>query len=152
MEMAAAVKFRVTLSPRNLLGPLTRQHRTTHPILGLRTWREMAEAANQIRRATGVRICTWCHSAVPGARRTRCGSAQCAEFIWRAYSWERCRREALRINRRCRCGKRASEVDHLVPVSLGGSGDLWNLRSLCRRCHLEATQRLRRDKTLYIAR
>jgi hypothetical protein len=64
---------------------------------------------------------------------------------------ERCRREALRVNRRCRCGKRAKEVDHIIPVSLGGGGDLWNLRSLCRQCHLEATKRLRSERTSYIA-
>lgn len=111
----------------------------------------MVEAADLIRSETGARICTWCHGAVPPGNRTRCGSPQCAEFIWRAWSWERCRREALRINRRCSCGKRAREVDHIVPVSLGGSSDLWNLRSLCRQCHLDATKRLRREKTSYTA-
>lgn len=111
----------------------------------------MVAAAGKIRRETGVRICAWRHAPVPSGRRTRCGSEQCAEFIWRAWSWERCRREALRINRRCRCGKRAREVDHIVPVSLGGGSDLSNLRSLCRQCHLEATKRLRRDKDAYHA-
>lgn len=130
---------------------LPRAHRTTHPILGLATWREMKEAASEIRRETGRRICTWCHADVPRGNRTRCGSAQCAEFIWRAWSWERCRREALRINRRCCCGKRAREVDHIVPVSLGGSSDLGNLRSLCPGCHRQATRKLRLEREAYVA-
>lgn len=130
---------------------MPRTHRTTHPVLGLASWPEIKQAATAIGQASGRRICAWCHCEVPPGNRTRCGSAQCAEFLWRAYSWERCRREALRINRRCRCGKRAREVDHIVPVSLGGSSDLGNLRSLCPQCHLAATKRLRREREAYVA-
>ncbi len=127
-----------------------REHRTTHPAIGLATWRQMLDAARTLREQTGRRVCTWCHGGVPKGRRTRCGSAQCAEFIWRAYSWDRCRKSALRATPRCRCGKRAKEVDHILPVSLGGSGDAWNLRCLCRECHLVFTRKLRQERSAYV--
>jgi 5-methylcytosine-specific restriction endonuclease McrA len=130
---------------------MKREHRTTHPVLGPATWRQMREAARKLREESGVRICTWCHTPVPARKRTRCGSAQCAEFLWRAWSWDRCRKSALRATPRCGCGKRAREVDHIVPVSLGGSGDQWNLRCLCRACHLAETGRLRREREAYVA-
>lgn len=34
----------------------------------------------------------------------------------------------------------ATEVDHIVPVSQGGSDDLSNLQSLCHACHLSKTR------------
>ena len=35
----------------------------------------------------------------------------------------------------------ASEVDHIVPKSLGGSDDADNLQAICRDCHIEKTQK-----------
>lgn len=43
------------------------------------------------------------------------------------------------------------ETDHIVPVSLGGSGDQSNLRALCAECHREATAKLRAEKDKYVA-
>ncbi len=58
-------------------------------------------------------------------------------------NWKRIREQVLaRDGDLCtRCGEgeadgKTLEVDHIWPVSLGGSHDLWNLRTLCREeCH-----------------
>lgn len=39
------------------------------------------------------------------------------------------------------------EVDHILPVSAGGTDDPANLRLLCRRCHLAVTREWRRSKS-----
>lgn len=72
-------------------------------------------------------------------------------MIWQATSWGRCAQLALRRDRFCPCGKIALEVDHIIPVSLGGTGDQSNLRGLCHECHRRATARLRREKENYKA-
>jgi 5-methylcytosine-specific restriction endonuclease McrA len=37
---------------------------------------------------------------------------------------------------RCvRCGRAATTVDHLLPLRLGGSHDVTNLRAMCVRCN-----------------
>lgn len=38
-----------------------------------------------------------------------------------------------------RCGGTATEVDHVVPVSLGGSDDEANLAAICSNCHRHKT-------------
>lgn len=134
---------------------MARLHRITHPIIGPATWKEM-QAAAEVIRATGRRICTWCHGDLRHRRaRTRCGSVECDEMIWRAYSWQRCVRVAMKAAgskcSKCGPGKWAAEVDHIVPVSLGGLGDQSNLRPLCMDCHKEATRRLRGEKESYVA-
>lgn len=128
-----------------------RAHRTTHPILGVATWHEMQVEAARVRRETGKRVCTWCHCEVAAGRRTRCGSSECDERIWQAYSWMRCQQVTLRENRICQCGKHATEVDHIIPVSLGGTGDPVNLRALCHDCHREETNRLRKERHNFVA-
>ena len=45
-----------------------------------------------------------------------------------------------RDNYQCRsCGKKqtqtALEVDHIIPIANGGSNDISNLQTLCRRCN-----------------
>lgn len=50
------------------------------------------------------------------------------------------------------CSGHAEEVDHIVPVRLGGTSDAHNLRPLCRGCHAGETARLRREKSSYRAR
>lgn len=127
-----------------------RVHRVTHPIIGVASWPEIRAAADAIRK-TGKRICTWCHSEIPQGLRTRCGKAACGESIWQACSWGRCARIAMGAHSRCDCGSSAEEVDHVIPVSLGGTGDQWNLKPRCRSCHKKLTNRLRREKTRYVA-
>ena len=58
-------------------------------------------------------------------------------------NWDRIREQVLqRDDHACvRCGMAADDgfvldVDHIWPISLGGTHDLWNLRTLCReQCH-----------------
>lgn len=57
-------------------------------------------------------------------------------------AWQRARREALAREPRCRaCGARATEVDHIIPLRLGGTHDLTNLQPLCASCHRRKTAR-----------
>ena len=51
--------------------------------------------------------------------------------------WERVRRQVLNsANWQCWCGKYAKEVDHILPLSLGGQPfDLENLQVLCKFHH-----------------
>ena len=58
--------------------------------------------------------------------------------------WRRLRRVILeRDSYRCRiCRRWGGEVDHVVPVSRGGSEwDSANLQCLCSACHIEKTRR-----------
>lgn len=43
------------------------------------------------------------------------------------------------------CGNPGTEVDHITPVSQGGTHDLDNLQLLCRRCHKAKTNRERAE-------
>jgi 5-methylcytosine-specific restriction endonuclease McrA len=57
--------------------------------------------------------------------------------------WPRTARRILKRDRhKCYvCGAKATEVDHVVPASKGGTDDDSNLRSICRRCHRAKTGR-----------
>ena len=58
--------------------------------------------------------------------------------------WDIIRAKVLKRDK-CQCQEcllsgiftRASEVDHIIPKTLGGANALNNLRSLCYNCHLE---------------
>lgn len=61
---------------------------------------------------------------------------------WKYAGWRALRRQVLAEEPHCRaCGGPASEVDHIVPLSRGGSRDRSNLQALCRECHREKTRR-----------
>lgn len=125
---------------------MPREHRVTHPVIGMATWRE-------IQGAQPKKHCLWCHQPIPQGRRTRCGKVLCNEMIWQAYSWQRVTKMVMRRDKRkcVLCGCEALEVDHIVPVSLGGSGDMDNLRSLCSGHHKAETKRLRQLGAAFIA-
>lgn len=127
---------------------MAREHKVTHPILGIATWGDIEKA----RPAGG---CSWCHGPVGFGRRTRCGSEECSERIWQAYSWPHVARVVIRRDKAVcvTCGKQRCDlqVDHIVPVMLGGTGDISNLRSLCLSCHKEETARLRKLKDAFVA-
>ena len=55
--------------------------------------------------------------------------------------WQKIRRRAMRRDRRrcVLCGNRATQVDHIIPVSAGGSNAMTNLQSLCEPCHKTKT-------------
>ena len=129
---------------------MVRVHKVTHPRLGVVTWEEIQAARKAVSSSRGFKVCSWCWEP---AIRTRCGKPLCNEMIWRAQCWSRCRAACLRRDKICKlCGRaRSAEADHVVPVSLGGTGDLENLRGLCRACHKLETSRLRREKSLFKA-
>lgn len=120
-----------------------RIHRVTHPILGASSWSEIKEKAQK-------GLCSWCFEPIPKGRRTRCGARECSDLIWQAQSWSRCRHLQLRKHSSCECGARATEIDHKIPVALGGTGDAFNLRSLCHTCHRKATNKFLKEKQNYI--
>lgn len=133
---------------------MSREHRVTHPVLGVATWREIQSYTDRIRQDSGKRLCSWCHQEPPKHRRTICSNA-CAELIRRVYQYDYLVRLVVKRDKcTCRmCGKRQGDgqVDHIVPVSLGGLGDIENLRFLCTACHGIETARLRRDGSAFIA-
>ncbi|MCT7979408.1 HNH endonuclease [Laspinema olomoucense] len=51
----------------------------------------------------------------------------------RAYVWERDRHQCQS------CGKTEQEtelnIDHIIPLAMGGSNDISNLQTLCRQCN-----------------
>lgn len=54
--------------------------------------------------------------------------------------WNRLRRRHLRHEPACRtCGQPATDVDHIIPRSQGGSDADWNIQSLCAVHHAEKT-------------
>lgn len=66
----------------------------------------------------------------------------------RPSNWSTTRQSALkRDGHQCvQCGKAATDVDHIRPVSLGGSWSLDNLQSLCGSCHMVKTMREAADR------
>lgn len=55
-------------------------------------------------------------------------------------AWRRKRRRFLAENPACAtCGATATDVDHVVPRSVGGSDDEENLQGLCKACHSRKT-------------
>jgi 5-methylcytosine-specific restriction protein A len=47
----------------------------------------------------------------------------------------------LRDEGLCECGALASQVDHVIPLSEGGSDGMENRRAICDPCHAEKTAR-----------
>ena len=57
------------------------------------------------------------------------------------YVWKETRKKALKRDKfRCqKCGAKNVKlhVHHIVPVSAGGSDELYNLITLCEKCHFD---------------
>lgn len=123
-----------------------RVHLYTHPILGIASWRDICNAAASLRTKERT-VCTWCHGPVQKPKITACSEecrARC-RFCWTGSG----RIEVIRRDNfkcvLCGSGDRTSEfeVDHIIPMMLGGTSDLWNLRTLCVPCHKVETRRLK---------
>ncbi len=124
-----------------------RVHRRTHPTLGMISWVELKK-----RRPS--KTCSWCFKDLSGTGcRSRCGKEDCEIQITNLIHWGMLAHRIMRRDEfKCtRCGKPAMEVDHIIPVSLGGSGDDDNLRSLCQDCHKSESARLSRERENFIA-
>ena len=139
---------------------MPRVHCVTHPILGIVSWRDMRTAQRQILKETGIRVCTWCHQLVPRGWRSRCGNEH-SVLLDMAYSWQivtwRVRDRDNHVCAMCQMQGNIppdyllTQVDHIIPVILGGTGDLENLRTLCVPCHKAETKRLRREGAAFVA-
>jgi 5-methylcytosine-specific restriction endonuclease McrA len=80
--------------------------------------------------------CLWCGNSLPFRRRRWC-SPICYQSITRVSSWHDLRLYVLlRDNYTCKCGAEAREVDHIIPISQGGTDNPKNLRSACVKCHV----------------
>ena len=101
-----------------------------------------------------------------GWHRSEAAAVQCAERVLRYWRWwfeenrwwreverprrarerlagDRLRKRVLAEEPTCRfCGAASEEVDHIVPIYLGGSSERPNLRGLCRPCHADLTAAL----------
>jgi 5-methylcytosine-specific restriction protein A len=56
-------------------------------------------------------------------------------------AWRIIRARVLREEPICWCGEPTTEVDHIVPLSAGGTDARENLRALCKRHHSARTRR-----------
>jgi 5-methylcytosine-specific restriction protein A len=83
----------------------------------------------------GVRFCPDCNQ--PRWKATNTPKSRCAEGNWR----KKRKRILKRDNHHCQiryvgiCTGIATEVDHITPVTQGGTDDDWNLRAACGPCH-----------------
>jgi len=60
------------------------------------------------------------------------------------YEWRVIRAKHLLAYPLCGvCGGSATEVDHMLPLAMGGTNEAGNLRSLCKPCHSAHTMRTR---------
>ncbi|MGM5484675.1 MAG: HNH endonuclease [Nanobdellota archaeon] len=98
----------------------------------------------------GQKLCRNCENPVAKGRRHYC-SKRCMEEFTKNHVWSFVRRDVLRRDKyRCsickkRFRKRELDVDHIIPVHMGGQlFDKENLRTLCRGCH-KAKSRLDRE-------
>ena len=89
----------------------------------------------------GNLLCRNCENFVSKTRRHYC-SEKCMEEFNRNNSWFWIRKDVLRRDRytcsicKKRLRKRFLDVDHIIPVKMGGQlFDKNNLRTLCKECH-----------------
>lgn len=53
--------------------------------------------------------------------------------------WRKLRAQVLAEQPMCACGRKANEVDHIIPLARGGTNERSNLQSMCKRCHSRKT-------------
>jgi 5-methylcytosine-specific restriction endonuclease McrA len=79
----------------------------------------------------------WVGEGKGGRPRTRCDGCRSIHAQIDSKMWRDLRREFLEGNPSCAyCGATATEIDHIIPLSLGGDPyDLGNLAPACKRCN-----------------
>jgi 5-methylcytosine-specific restriction endonuclease McrA len=134
-----------------------RVHRITHPTHG-----PVSQA--EIRALSTPKHCIWCSVPLTGRCFSRCRSKECHDALDRLFNWNYTKKQVFRRDG-LRCGLCGStdapsnertwnnpyEVDHIIPICLGGTDDLENLRILCSACHKAETVRLRRERQSFSA-
>ena len=100
------------------------------------------------------RTCGFCGTQLHDKRKIfcdfRCRRSFNRKFSYFMVTWRQVRYRTFRRDRwSCvKCGRKAREVDHIIPLALGGREfDLNNCQSLCRACHMRKTVREMRDRT-----
>jgi hypothetical protein len=96
--------------------------------------------------AYAQRKCAYCEALLSDRRKIFC-DYRCRRIFNRKFSyfvvtWRQVRYRTLRRDHwSCvKCGRRAREVDHIIPLALGGSEfEVANCQSLCRACHIKKT-------------
>jgi len=65
------------------------------------------------------------------------GRSKERQLFYRSFLWRLLAKQVrIRDNYRCQnCGAKAIGVHHIIPRSLGGPDELWNLITICRACH-----------------
>ncbi len=104
--------------------------------------------------AHASRMCGFCGVRLYDKRKifcnSRCRRSFNRKFHYFVVTWRQVRYRTLRRDRwLCvKCGRRAREVDHIIPLALGGSEfNTDNCQSLCRSCHLRKTIQEIRERT-----
>jgi len=59
------------------------------------------------------------------------------QLFYRSFEWRSLAKQVRKQdNYKCqKCGKKAVHVHHIIPLSVGGPNELWNLMTLCKSCH-----------------
>ncbi len=107
---------------------------------------KLKEFAKSKEVARAARTCAFCNSKLYDRRKIFC-NPKCRRAFNRKYrffviTWRQVRYRTFRRDGwSCvKCGRRAKEVDHITPLSDGGSEfDLNNCQSLCKSCHMQKT-------------
>jgi len=88
-----------------------------------------------------VRQVRYCDTCKPKMSRASRVDQKVRKRFYNSKTWKYTRIEQLSLEPLCRsCRRLANEVDHIVPISLGGQEiDPNNLQSLCKRCHSKKT-------------
>ena len=116
---------------------------------------KLKEYAKSKEAAHTSRTCALCNSKLYDRRKIFC-DLKCRRVFNRKYkffviTWRQVRYRAFRRDGWCcvKCGRRAREVDHMKPISEGGSEfDVNNCQSLCRSCHMQKTMGEIKDRAL----
>ena len=110
--------------------------------------------SKEVAHTTGT--CAFCSSMLHDRRKIfcdpRCRRAFNKKYRFFAITWRQIRyRTFRRDNWHCvKCGRRAKEVDHKLPLSKGGSEfDVNNCQSLCRSCHMQKTIGETKERALH---
>lgn len=109
--------------------------------------------SKEIAHETGT--CAFCNSELHDRRKIFC-DRRCRRAFNRKYrffviTWRQIRYRTFRRDGWCcvKCGRRAREVDHKIPLSMGGNEfDVNNCQSLCRSCHVQKTIGELKDRAL----
>lgn len=107
------------------------------------------ENSRKLNYPTGLGACINCGTKLTGRQQTFCGRKACRSEYARKYDWQTIRQEIImRDFYTCqKCGRiidkdHEREIDHVVPICLGGDYfDRNNLQLLCYDCHAEKTKK-----------